>query len=297
MNDFKKQGARRAMRLVFNICAVFGLWISTIAADAAITADALASEPRPWQLGFQEAVTPVMRLTTDFHNLLLAIIFIIALFVFSLLVYCVVRFRAKVNPVPSTTTHSTVIEILWTVIPIIILMIIAIPSIKLLYLQRDIPKADFTIKATGNQWYWTYEYPDHGGFSFDSLMVEDKDLKPGQPRLLAVDNNIVVPIGKTVRVIVTASDVIHDWAVPAFGIKMDGVPGRLNETWFKAEKTGIYYGQCSELCGVRHAFMPIAVKVVSEQEFKAWLAKAKKEFAVNREPVRMITARLAIAAQ
>lgn len=285
------------MRLVFKICAVFSLWISANMVDAVVNAGAHAAMAEPWQLGFQKAVTPVMRLTNDFHNLLLVITTVITLFIFGLLAYCLIRFRAKANPVPSTTTHSTVVEILWTVIPIIILMVIAIPSIKLLYLQRDIPKADFTIKAIGNQWYWTYEYPDHGGMSFDSVMVEDKDLKPGQPRLLAVDNNIVVPVGKTIRVIVTATDVIHDWAMPAFGVKMDAVPGRLNETWFKVEKQGIYYGQCSELCGIKHAFMPIAVEVVSEQKFKEWLVKAKKEFAANPEPARVITTRLATKTQ
>lgn len=294
------------MRLVFKFCAVFSLWALAVIADGVFNLGAHATGAVKWQFGFQDAVTPVMRQITDFHNLLLVIIFVIALFVFALILYCAIRFRAKANPVPSTTTHNTLIEVLWTVIPIIILVIVTVPSIKLLYLQRDIPKADFTIKAIGNQWYWTYEYPDHGGMSFDSIMVEEKDLKPGQPRLLAVDNNIVVPVGKTIRVIVTASDVIHDWAIPAFGVKMDGIPGRLNETWFKVEKTGIYYGQCSELCGIKHAFMPIAVEVVSEQKFKEWLVKAKKEFAANPVPVptrvvttpkRVIATRLATKTQ
>ena len=283
------------MRLVFKFWAVCSLCVSAILVDAVANAGAHAAGIDRWQLGFQEAVTPVMRLINDFHNLLLVITFAIAIFVFALLIFCLIRFNAKANPVPSATTHNTLIEILWTVVPIIILMVIAVPSIKLLYLQREIPKADFTIKAIGNQWNWTYEYPDHGGFSFTSFMVENKDLKQGQPRLLAVDNNVVVPVGKTIRVIVTASDVIHGWAIPAFGIKMDGVPGRLNETWFKAEKTGIFYGQCSELCGVRHAFMPIAVEVVSEQKFKEWVAQAKKKFAVNTEPARVITTRLTAA--
>jgi len=285
------------MRLVFKFWTVCSLCVSAILVDAVVNTDAHAAGVDRWQLGFQEAVTPVMRLINDFHNLLLVITFAIAILVFALLIYCLIRFNAKANPVPSATTHNTLIEILWTIVPIIILMVIAVPSIKLLYLQREIPKADFTIKAIGNQWNWTYEYPDHGGFSFTSFMVEDKNLKQGQPRLLAVDNNVVVPVGKTIRVIVTASDVIHDWAIPAFGIKMDGVPGRLNETWFKVEKPGIYYGQCSELCGEKHSFMPIAVEVVSEQKFNEWVAQAKKKFAANPEPARVITTRLVATAK
>lgn len=272
------------------------LMITIFAAIASVvsTTGAQAAGAQPWQLGFQDAVTPVMRAINDFHNFLMVIIVVVTLFVVGLLAYCIIRFRAKANPVPSTTAHNTLIEVLWTVIPVLILVVIAVPSYKLLYLQRDIPKADMTIKAIGNQWYWTYEYPDHGNFSFDSLMVDEKDLKPGQPRLLAVDNNIVVPVGKTVRVIVTATDVIHDWAMPAFGVKIDAVPGRLNETWFRVEKPGIYYGQCSELCGIKHAFMPIAVRAVSEKEFAVWIAKAKVKFASIPPQVPTKLARLKI---
>lgn len=258
----------------------FGKILASVSALLALPAMAIAGEgqPTPWQITFQNAVTPNMEKITDFHNLLLFIITAISIFVLALLAYVCVRFRAKANPKPSKTTHNTTIEVVWTVVPLLILIVIAKPSFDLLYYQRDIPKADMTIKAIGNQWYWTYEYPDHGGFSYDSVMVEEKDLKPGQPRLLAVDNDVVVPVGKTIRVIVTASDVIHNWAVPSFGIKMDAIPGRLNETWFKATKTGIFYGQCSELCGVRHAFMPLAVRVVSQEEFDAWTEKAKTEY-------------------
>jgi cytochrome c oxidase subunit 2 len=244
----------------------------------------MAGQPVPWQLGFQDAATPIMRQIDWLHNIVLVIIFSIAILVFGLLSYCLVRFNARRNPEPSATTHNTAIEVLWTIVPILILMLIAVPSGKLLYAQRILPKADMTIKVTGNQWHWTYAYPDHGGFSFDSYMVEDKDLKPGQPRLLAVTDEVVVPVNKVVRVIVTAENVIHNWAVPSFGIKMDAVPGRLNETWFKAEKTGMFYGQCSELCGVRHAFMPIAVRVVAQAEFDAWVAKAKTKFADRPGP-------------
>ncbi len=235
--------------------------------------------PKPWQMGFQTAVTPVMKDITSFHNWLLVLIILITFFVMGLMVYVMWRFNEKRNPVSSATTHNTVIEVLWTVIPVIILIGVAIPSFRLLYLEDVVPKADMMVKAIGHQWYWTYEYPDHGKFSYDSVMIPEKDLKPGQLRLLEVDNRIVVPINKTVRVIVTADDVIHAWAVPAFGVKIDAVPGRLNETWFRAERLGIYYGQCSELCGTNHGFMPIRVDVVSEREFAGWIKSAKKKYA------------------
>ena len=257
---------------------------------AALTALALpgaafAAQPKPWQMGFQDAATPLMERVTSFHDLLLVIITLISLFVLALLVYVMYRFNEKANPTPSRTTHNTTIEVLWTVIPVVILVVIAIPSFKLLYYSDVIPKADMTIKATGNQWYWTYEYPDHGKFSFDSNIVAEADLKEGQPRLLAVDNRIVVPVDTVVRVQVTASDVLHAWAMPAFGVKIDAVPGRLNETWFGPVKNeGVYYGQCSELCGGKHGFMPIAVEVVSKEKFDAWVAKAKKEYASDGAP-------------
>lgn len=238
-------------------------------------------EPSPWQLGLQQAATPVMERIVWFHDFLLYIITGIAGFVLVLLIVCMVRFNARANPVASRTTHNTFIEMAWTLIPIAILMVIAIPSFKLLFLQLNIPEADLTVKATGNQWYWSYSYPDNGQFQFDSLMLKDAQRKPDQPRLLAVDNDMVVPVNKTVRVIVTGSDVIHSFAVPSFGIKIDAVPGRINETWFKATREGIYYGQCSELCGKDHAFMPIAVRVVSEQAFAAWVEDAKKKYARN----------------
>jgi cytochrome c oxidase subunit 2 len=194
-------------------------------------------------------------------------------------VIVIVRFNARANPIPSRTTHNTLIEIAWTIIPIVILMVIAVPSFKLLFFQLNIPAADLTVKATGKQWYWSYNYPDNGQIEFDSLMLKEGERKEGQPRLLAVDNEMVVPVNKTVRVITTGADVIHSFTVPSFGIKIDAVPGRINETWFKATREGIYYGQCSELCGKDHAYMPIAVHVVSEQAFAAWLEEAKKKYA------------------
>ena len=240
------------------------------------TAFAELGQPAPWEFRLQESASPVMDNITWFHNFLFVLITIITLFVLALLVIVVVKFNAKANPVPSRTTHNTLIEVAWTLVPVLILVGIAVPSFRLLFLELDIPKADLTIKATGKQWYWTYAYPDNGKFEFDSLMAADK-----QPRLLGVDNEMVVPVNKVIRVQTIGADVIHSFAVPAFGIKIDAIPGRLNETWFKATKTGMFYGQCSELCGKDHAFMPIAVRVVSDQEFSAWVEDAKKKFAAN----------------
>ena len=237
---------------------------------------AFGDQPKPWEYTLQEAATPVMENIISFHNLLLVIITVITLFVLALLVIVVVKFNAKANPVPSRTTHNTLIEVAWTLIPVLILVAIAVPSFRLLFQQLDIPKADLTVKVTGKQWYWSYAYPDNGKFEFDSLMAADK-----QPRLLGVDNEMVVPVNKVVRVQTTGADVIHAFAVPSFGVKIDSIPGRLNETWFKATKVGMYYGQCSELCGKDHAFMPIAVRVVTDQEFASWVEAAKKKFATN----------------
>ena len=248
-----------------------------------ISFEAIANQPKDWQLGFQEAASESMRDIISFHdNLLLPIIVAISAFVLFLMLYVCVKFRASANPNPSKRTHNVAVEVLWTLIPCLILIVIAVPSFKILYKQDAIPKADLTIKAIGYQWYWGYEYPDEN-IIFDSYMVEDKDLKANQPRLLAVDNEVVVPVNKVVKVLITANDVLHAWALPSFGVKRDAVPGRINETWFKAEKTGTYYGQCSELCGIKHAFMPITVKVVSEEEYQEWLMDARVKFA--KEPI------------
>ena len=241
---------------------------------------AALGQPVDWQLGLQDAGTPVMEDIVWFHDyLLLGIITAIALFVLVLLIIIMVRFNATRNPTPSRTTHNTLIEVLWTAIPVLILVVIAIPSFKLLFYQLNLPPADVTVKATGNQWFWSYTYPDNGNFEFNSILVPTDKLKPGQLRLLTVDNEMVVPVNKVVRVQTIGADVIHAFAVPSFGIKIDSVPGRLNETWFKATREGVYYGQCSELCGRDHAFMPIAVRVVSEQAFNAWVEDAKKKYA------------------
>jgi cytochrome c oxidase subunit II len=236
-------------------------------------------QPSPWQLGFQQSASPNQDHIDWFHDFLLVLITLITAFVLALLVYVMVRFNAGANPVPSKNTHNTLLEVIWCVVPVLILLIIAIPSFKLLFDQLVIPPADLTVKATGKQWYWTYSYPDNGNFEFDSLMVPDKDLKAGQPRLLAVDNEMVVPVNKVVRVVTTGADVIHAFGVPSFGVVVDAIPGRLNETWFKPVREGVYYGQCRELCGKDHAFMPIAVRVVSENEFAAWAAQAKQKYA------------------
>ena len=238
-------------------------------------------QPSPWEMGFQQAASPVMENIVWFHDFLLWIITFITLFVLVLLGIVIVRFNAKANPVPSRTTHNTAIEIIWTIVPVVILVAIAIPSFKLLFYQQAIPTADLTVKATGKQWYWSYSYPDDK-FEFDSIMLQDAErakVNPPPPRLLGVDNAMVVPVNKVIRVQVIGADVIHSFSVPSFGVKIDAVPGRLNETWFKAEREGVYYGQCSQLCGRDHAFMPIAVRVVSESEYTAWVDAAKKKFA------------------
>jgi cytochrome c oxidase subunit II len=250
----------------------------------------------PGQMGLQRGTTPIAHEMHWFHDqLLLPIITIICLFVLALLVWIVLKFNEKANPVPSRTTHNSLLEVAWTIIPVLILVVIAIPSFRLLTKQLVLPDADITMKITGKQWYWTYEYPQDqgGGFSFDSLLKPDADLKPGDIRLLAVDNEAVVPVDKTIRLQVTAADVIHSFVVQSFGARIDAVPGRLNETWFKPEKEGVYYGQCSKICGKDHAFMPIAFRVVSQQDYAAWLADAKKKFASNRAPVTVAAAETA----
>lgn len=249
-------------------------------------------QPSPWQLGLQQSASPVMDDIIWFHDVLLYIIAVIAAFVLILLVIVTIRFNARSNPVPSRTTHNTPIEIIWTVVPVLILVAIAVPSFRLLFLQLNVPKADLTVKATGKQWFWSYSYPD-SKFEFDSLMLQDKDRKADQPRLLSVDNEMVVPVNKVVHVITTGADVIHSFAVPSFGIKIDAIPGRVNETWFKATREGMYYGQCSELCGKDHAFMPIAVRVVSDRDYSTWLDQAKKKYAQDENRPTAVAANAA----
>ncbi len=245
-----------------------------------------AGQAEPWQMGLQDYVTPVGEYINWFHNWLMVMITLITLFVLGLLIYVMVRFNAKANPVPSKTTHNAFIEVVWTVVPVLLLLVIAIPSLRLLYLQRDIPVPDMTIKIIGNpSWNWTYEYPDLGvnedgsaKVSFTAyLKPEDEAKKDGVPYLLATDVPVIVPVNKTVKIIVTSDPegIIHAWTIPSFGLKIDAIPGRLNEDWFKATKEGVYYGQCSELCGKDHAFMPIEVHVVSDADYAAWTAKVQ----------------------
>jgi cytochrome c oxidase subunit 2 len=267
----------RMGRWLLGLAIVFGAVAVSQAAFAEL------GQPAPWEYKLQESGSPIMDHIEWFHNWLLVIISVITLFVLALLITVMVKFNARANPVPSRTTHNTLIEVAWTLIPVLILVAIAIPSFRLLFQELDVPKADLTIKATGKQWYWSYEYPDNGKFEFDSLLACDESRTKCQaPRLLSVDNELVVPVNKIVRVETTGADVIHSFTVPAFGIKIDAIPGRLNETWFQASKTGMYYGQCSELCGKDHAYMPIAVRVVSDQEFATWIEAAKKKYASSR---------------
>lgn len=267
----KRQDARSwAMLAVLGIAALAGL------------EPAAAAQPVPWQMGLQPAASDIASEIVWFERFTLIIITVITLFVLGLLAYIAVKFNANANPVPSKTSHNTLIEVVWTVVPIIILVVIAIPSFRLLYRELEIPPADLTVKAIGQEWYWSYEYADlkdakGNPVSFDSSMLRDgqRTDPANQPRLLAVTDNLVVPVGKVVRVQVTGNAVIHAFAVPAFGVKIDAIPGRLNETWFRANKTGMFYGQCSELCGGDHSMMPIAVQVVTEAQYAAWSEAAK----------------------
>lgn len=240
------------------------------------------SFPVPWQMGFQNPASPTMERMISFHNELLVIITAISLFVLVLLLICIFRFNERANPVPAKWSHNTLIEVIWTAVPVLILVTIAVPSYRLLYFQDRVDNADMTLKIIGNQWFWSYEYPDES-VTFDALAIPDDQIKPGQHRLLETDNHVVLPVDSNVRLLMTANDVIHSWAVPAFGVKLDNVPGRTNETWVRPTKLGRFYGQCSELCGVDHSFMPIVVDVVSKDQYAAWLASKKPAAAAPAE--------------
>lgn len=259
----------------------------TLAAALAVLAlsagGAWADEPLPWAIGFQKGASPTMERITTLSTILNGVIVAIVILVTALVAWCAWRYNSTRNPVPATWSHNTKLEIAWTVIPALILVLIAIPSFRLLYFMDRVQDADMTLKVTGHQWYWSYEYPD-SGVQFDAMMVADDDIQPNQRRLLTTDNEIVLPVGVPIRIQVTADDVIHSWAVPAFGIKTDAVPGRLNETWVRITAPGTYYGQCSELCGVNHGFMPIMVRAVPREEFHAWQEEAKVKFAGRGQP-------------
>lgn len=272
------------------------MWISrfftvALVAIAAVTALAGAAwaqdfvgKSAPWQLGLREAASPTMERLNSFHNGLLILILVISVFVLLLLMYIMIRFRAARNPNPSKNTHNTLLEVVWTVVPILILVAVAVPSFRLLYFADRTADAELTIKAIGSQWFWSYEYPDHDNLAFDAVMVEDEDIQEGQVRLLSTDNDVVLPVNTNIRILTTANDVIHSFAMPNLGIKLDAAPGRINETWVRIEREGMYYGQCSELCGVRHGFMPIAIRVVSKDEFARWVDEAKEKFAHDGKP-------------
>ncbi len=260
--------------------------LTSVVAFSAMSATAFAAGPTvegptPWELDFQPAASPVMERVESFHSLLMWIITLITLLVLALLLICAYKFRESRNPVPSKRSHNTLLEIVWTAVPVLILVIIAVPSFKLLYYKNTVPPSALTVKVTGHQWYWSYSYPDDGNFGFDALIVPDDqiDKSKGQERLLTTDNPMVIPVGEVVRVQVTSADVIHSWAMPSMGVKIDAIPGRLNQVWLEADKPGIYYGQCSRLCGVNHAYMPIMIDARPKAEFQAWLKDAKQKFA------------------
>ena len=249
---------------------------------------ATAQAPSDWGVDFQTALSPSMERIVDFNVMVTIIIVVISAFVLGLMAWIVIRYNAKRNPTPSRTTHNTLLEVTWTVVPVIILLVIAVPSFRLLYFTDRVEDADMTLKAIGHQWYWSYEYPDHGDFTFDAVMLEDDEIEEGQLRLLETDAPVVLPAGATIRLLTTADDVIHSWAVPALGVKLDSVPGRVNETWFRINREGTYYGQCSELCGTLHGFMPIKIEAVSQEAFDAWVETAREEFAsADARPVQL----------
>ena len=259
--------------------AKLGALVAGLGGTLGAAGAAVAQQPADWEVDFQTALSPSMERIVDFNLMVTIIIVIITAFVFGLMAWIVIRYNKKRNPTPSTTSHNTMLEVAWTVVPVIILLIIAVPSFRLLYFTDRVEDADMTLKAIGHQWYWSYEYPDHGDFTFDALMLEDDELEEGQPRLLATDEAVVLPVGAKIRLLTTADDVIHSWAIPALGVKMDSVPGRVNETWFQINREGTYYGQCSELCGTLHGFMPIMIEAVSQEDFDAWVVEAQEEFA------------------
>jgi cytochrome c oxidase subunit 2 len=280
----------RPMQLLRRRAAAF---VMTFGGAMAAAVPAMAQVPRPWEMGFQAAHSPVQQRIENLHSLVLWIITLITLFVGVLLVWVMLRYNARRNPVPSRTAHHTLLEVAWTVLPVLILAIIVIPSFRLVYYEDRTPNADMTIKVTGHQWYWEYSYPDHGNIDFTSYIVKDADLKPGQLRLLEVDNPVVVPAGKNIRILTTSADVIHSFFIPSLGVQRYAIPGRTIETWFRADQPGEYHGECNQICGTNHSFMPIVIKAVTPQQFDAWVQEAKTKFAGDA-PAK--TTRLAAAA-
>jgi cytochrome c oxidase subunit II len=282
--DQGRQGMVRLSRLLTRerIARMLVLLALVAVATGTLAAIASAAEPQPWQMGMQPPATPVKDRLNAFHDELLVIIFLISAFVMGLLLYVIVRFNHRRNPIPTRTSHNTVIEMLWTIVPVVILVSIAIPSFKLMYFMDRIPNPDMTIKVTGHQWYWSYEYPDQKGLAFDSNIIQQAALKPGQKRLLDVDNPLVVPINTNVQVLITSTDVIHSWFIPSFGVQEYAIIGRINHSWFNVERPGTYYGECNQICGVNHAFMPIKIVALPKDAFQQWLGEAQKKFARDR---------------
>jgi cytochrome c oxidase subunit II len=267
------------MRMVSRLLAVVaGIAFNLSAAPFAL-AQGVVGAPRPWEMGMQRSFSPIKDRIIELHDLVLVIITLITLFVGGLLVWVMVRYNAQRNPVPSQTSHNTIIEILWTVIPVLVLVIIAIPSFRLIYYQDRTPDPDLTIKVTGHQWYWEYTYPDQGNVDVESRYIHDEDLKPGQLRLLDVDNQLVIPVNKKIRILTSSTDVIHSFFIPSYGVQRYAIPGRTIETWMEADQIGTFYGECNQICGQDHSRMPISVKAVSEADFNAWIAQEKKSAA------------------
>ena len=265
------------------IAAVAGIFTSLTLASYALAQGAVGA-PHPWEIGMQRSFGPIKDRVIDLHNLVLVIITVITVFVAGLLVWVMVRFNAKKNPVPSQTSHNTILEIAWTVVPVLILVIIAIPSFRLIYYQDRTPEPDMTIKVTAHQWYWEYSYPDQGNLGIESRYVHDEDLKPGQLRLLDVDNQFVIPVGKKIRILTNSTDVIHSFFIPALGVQRYAIPGRTIETWMQADEAGTFYGECNQICGQDHSRMPIAVRAVSEPDFKTWVEASKKSASAGQPP-------------
>ena len=264
------------MRIVKWLLAVVAGFVFNVSAAPLGRAQGVVGAPHPWEVGMQRSFGPIKDRVIELHNLVLVIITVITVFVAALLIWVMIRYNSKRNPVPSQTSHNTILEVAWTVIPVLILVVIAIPSFRLIYYQDRTPDPDMTIKVTAHQWYWEYSYPDQGNVDIESRYIHDEDLKPGQLRLLDVDNQLVIPVGKKIRILTNSTDVIHSFFIPAFGVQRYAIPGRTIETWMEADQIGIFYGECNQICGQDHSRMPISVKAVSEADFKVWVEEAKK---------------------
>jgi cytochrome c oxidase subunit 2 len=272
------------MRIVKWLLAAVPGFVFSLSAAPFAWAQGVVGAPRPWEMGMQRSFGPIKDRVIDLHYLVLAIITVITLFVGGLLIWVVIRFNSRRNPVPSVTSHNTILEIAWTVVPVLILVVIAIPSFRLIYYQDRTPNPDMTIKVTGHQWYWEYSYPDQGNIAIESRYIHDEDLKPGQLRLLDVDNQMVIPVGKKIRILTGSTDVIHAFFIPSFGVQRYAIPGRTIETWMEADQIGTFYGECNQICGQDHSRMPISVKAVSEADFKTWVEQAKKSASAAQLP-------------